>query len=368
MSLRLIKRKSLLFALLISTITLFILIKISSLELNMIPQAFSQLGIKGLLILPLLLGCSFTADALRLKIMAWSKGKRLPFKTALLCALGGIFLTNVSPFYLGAGLFYSVIFMLKGISWPAAVSLIIAGSFFNHMVHFGLGLLILLICPNLPTTFSHTRWYLLIIYLSISLLFLLTFSFKEKVVPLLQNRGPLGRILLQGLDGFTSIWGLDKKYMLLLLSASTTYFFTFYGIATYILYTIVPDSPYLLAYPLQLLSYLISLPLPTPGATGGVELAALTSFSLIAPLLQVGQVVILWRLFIYYIPLLIGGPALLMLSKKEGIKREDFNRDLFTIKDEIESEVIKDGSSTSIPTPLSWLWKRNPRRGDNPLL
>lgn len=300
----------------------------------MIPKTFSQLGYGGFLLITLLILSAFCADALRLKMMVRATQRELPYWTAFLCALGGGFLTNISPFFLGAGLLYSVIFMLRGLSTPIAVSLVIAGSFFNHMVHFGLGLAILLFHQDLPPTLSTMRWYLLFIYLAIFLLFSLSLLFKRQVETLFKSRGNLGSIIIQGLQGFTCLWRLDTKNLLLLLTASILYFLSFYGVAVQIFRILIPESPFLLVYPLQLISYLFSLPLPTPGATGGVELAALTSFSLLAPLSQAGQVVLIWRLIIYYTPIFLGGPALLILSMREGIRREDLNRNLFKVREE----------------------------------
>lgn len=353
--------KHLIFAIIFSIITLLILGRISNLEIGMIPQFFSVLGGRGIFILSLLTICFFCVDALRLKTMALAGERDLPFNTALLCALSGSFLTNISPFFLGAGFLYSGIFMLKGLSWPVAISLVVAGSFFNHMVHFGLGLAILLLHQDLPQAMSSAKWYLFFIYFSIVSLFSLSLLFKKRVIEYLKDRGNIGEVLIQAISGFTILWKLDRRYLLLLFTASTIYFFSFYGVAVYIFKTFVPDTPYLLIYPLQLASYLLSLPLPTPGATGGVELASLSAFSLLAPMAIAGQVVIIWRIVIYYLPLLLGGPALFILSIREGIKREDFNRERFTIKKENESEVQSFGSNTSFPTCMSRLWKKNGR-------
>lgn len=320
---RIIQWKTLLLAILFSLISLTILSRISAVQLAGIPQAFSQMGRQGLFILLLLFLLSYSADALRLKTLARAGGTNLSYSTACLCALGGSFLTNISPFFLGAGLLYSMMFLLRGLAWPRAVSLMIAGAFFNHMTHFALGLFILLLHTDLPPLLLQARWYLLSIYLAILLLFSLALFFQGRMKELLQGGGYWKNILLQTLQGFTSIWLSGKKNLFLLLTAAVLYFFSFYGVAVIIFKTLIPQAPYLLIYPLQLLSYLFSLPLPTPGATGGVEFFSLSTFSLLAPLSQAGQVVLIWRLVIYYFPLLLGGVALVILSMKEDIKRED---------------------------------------------
>lgn len=328
---RMVQGKSILLALLFSIISLILVSQLSCIQLAMVPQAFSRLGRRGFMLLTLFFFIFYGADALRLKTLAQAGGARLPFISALLCALGGSFLTNISPFFLGAGLLYSTIFVLKGMTWPRAVSLMMAGAFFNHMTHFALGLLLLLTHSDLPPLLHQARWTLFSLYLAFLLIFGLSLLFYRRMDPFLQRGGRWRSVLHQALNGFTSIWLSGKKSLLLLYTASVLYFFSFYGVAVIIFHALIPDGPYLLIYPLQLLSYLFSLPLPTPGATGGVELISLSTFSLLAPSFQAGQVVLLWRLIIYYIPLLLGAVALVILSMKEEINLEDF-KDLFLIK------------------------------------
>ncbi len=311
---------------LIFSLTSFALIfRISGLEPDQFFTSFFFLEPVGVLLVLGILGLSYIADAGRLYTLARVGGVYLKPDVALKAALAGGFLTNISPFYVGASLLYITLMARRGLSWPKATALIVSGGALNLLIHLGLSIGILQAniywsLTYVPEPLINLRGYLILGYTGLVFAFVAAYLLFKHRGKWLKGWGRPGEFLYQLCSGLNQIWFSGIKSLLWLLFSGTCYFFSFYGVGVFLGYLLEPEGPWMLFYPLQIGAYVLASVVPTPGASGGIELAALSAFSLLIALEYAAVLVIIWRVIVYYCSIFLGAPAFLLICIREEFK------------------------------------------------
>jgi len=107
----------------------------------------------------------------------------------------------------------------------------------------------------------------------------------------------------------------SKRDLLLMIIYSLFYWLLFLGLAPVILMGLgvkVPIPPVILA---QLIFNFIQPIIPTPGSSGGAELGFAYLFKFMLPGYLLGIFVVIWRFFMFYSSLIIGGILFIQLVR-----------------------------------------------------
>jgi hypothetical protein len=129
--------------------------------------------------------------------------------------------------------------------------------------------------------------------------------------------------------GFSILFLKKPQYLAWIVGCYIVYFILFFSVGYCVLLALGVVSPYLRVLSAQIPLYYIFGFIPTPGASGGVELSVTSVFLRIAGAQRVGMYILLWRAVTFYFPLVIGGYAFyrLIAHTKRKLK-EKFNQEV----------------------------------------
>ncbi|MEN3185304.1 MAG: lysylphosphatidylglycerol synthase transmembrane domain-containing protein [Atribacterota bacterium] len=277
---------------------------------------------------------SWFTDALRLVLItrAWQKG--ISFRNALTVVLSTHFLAGVTPSNTGGGAAEIYLLHKLGFTWGEAGSLSLSCGLLYQV---GFLVLFLLVPAAVPfSLFFRTMLFIFLAYgIGLALFFVLSQnrrilpSLIEKMVKIPKRYFPRyaryneKMALEAALDflnefrsGFQLIFFKKPYYFALNIGFYTLHFFFTFAITYFIILTIGGNLPLFEVVKLQIPTFFLFRLTPTPGGSGGIELALTSTFAPFLGDTHAGTLVFLWRIFSYYLTLVVGGITFLRSIRK----------------------------------------------------
>lgn len=335
-------KKQIFIALLIS-ISSFIII-FSFFSWQEIPNDFRVRKPIYLFIAMFILVIAWSIDAFRIYFTckAWNKNIRL--RDAFKTVLSGYFFGGITPANAGGSVAEIYVLKQAGLSWGEAgsltticgilyqISLILL--FFFLFVGSSVNFVIRSRLMNLIYTFF------LVYSIIIGIMFLviqkpqLILFIVEKVMNRLKKRFPsfeetrkniliwIETFIYEFKGGFYIFFIKKPQYLFFNLGMHILYFLAYFSVAYFILFALGIYSLHMEVIRIQIPIFFTFGIIPTPGASGGVELALTTTFASLLGSEQVGTFVFYWRVITYYITLTIGGLIFFRFLEKSSNKSE----------------------------------------------
>ncbi len=117
-------------------------------------------------------------------------------------------------------------------------------------------------------------------------------------------------------EGFAILFHRKPLYLFLNLGMHTVYFLCLFSVAQFVILALGITPSFSTVVRLQIPVFFTFGVVPTPGASGGVEIALTSTFALLLGGGRVGTFVFYWRIITYYITLVIGGIAFFRTLEK----------------------------------------------------
>lgn len=337
------KLKKQIFIALLVSISSFIII-FSFFSWQEIPNDFRVRKPIYLFIAMFILVVAWSIDAFRIYFTckAWNKNIRL--REAFKTVLSGYFFGGITPANAGGSVAEIYVLKQAGLSWGEAGSLT---TICGILYQISLILLFLFLFVGSSVSFViRTRLmnliytFFLVYSILIGVLFIiiqkpqLILVIVEKVMNRLKKRFPsleetrknvlnwIEAFLREFKDGFYIFFIKKPQYLFLNLGMHMLYFFAYFSVAYFILFALGIDSSHMEVIRIQIPIFFTFGIVPTPGASGGVELALTTTFASLLGSEQAVTFVFYWRVITYYITLIIGGVIFFRCLEKSGNRNE----------------------------------------------
>lgn len=283
-------------------------------------------------------------DGLRVQILSCALGKRVSIRTALSVITSGLFLAAVTPFQtgglpvqlyilkkeditIGKG---SVVLLFRGILELLIFIFVVPLIFFHYrglmtsnitqalmrylFIIYGIVILLLTLLVFNPRTLKKA-------------LYRINFFLKRRKIIKTKRLLRLFRRLFLEVEDFRKslrLYFSKQKFMLFLAFVVTVIsYIALFLIVPVMLLGLGDKPPILEIIYLQLILKFLLFFVPTPGASGVSEAAFVSLLKRVSPVHLLGVVVVLWRLFTFYIGAAIGGFVIIrMLQRGEEEKIE----------------------------------------------
>jgi len=265
----------------------------------------------------------------RLKLLVNTVGGYITLIDAIIIFLSGSFVSNVTPFASGGGPFQIIFLHKKGINVGKS-STVIVTQFVLRLFFFGILTPIFFvffhqsISPGaLPSYLFYFAFGIGVLFSLFIIIFTLVPEITNKLIKkvfeikkinyFLKNSQRAKRFLVKGrreLREFQKSLDLLKRYKLRLLAAgllTIVYWSLLFMVIPVILSGLDLNPEFLKAYIMQTIFYLVLPYMPSPGGSGIAEIGFATIFVSFIPGNFIGLVTFTWRLFTFYLVLLIGG-------------------------------------------------------------
>lgn len=288
---------------------------------------------------------AWLADAWRLQAMGRGMGYRVPLLVALRTNLLGYFLSAITPFTIGGGPLQVYSLYRAGLPVGHAAAAVVGSGFIAHLSLALLGLLLVfglgLTVSADPVVDGVVRWALLIYTAGLFALTVLLWQVHRA-------RRVIGRIassvlrlfgkperaqaraaavdaavveLSHGLRQVVGRWG---GWVLAGAAAYQLYFILLFSTVPALAKGLGSNPPYWHVVAVQVPIYLLGSIIPTPGASGGLELGMAAGLLDHVPEYEIGIIVAAWRLLTYHVTLLVGGAVLVWFVRGVGrVARSD---------------------------------------------
>jgi uncharacterized protein (TIRG00374 family) len=282
----------------------------------------------------LLLALSFVVmgwfvDGTRIFFTTRAWGKKIRFRDALAAALSTYFMSAITPFLTGGSPAQLFVLARSGLSWGEAGSLVVVCG-----ILYQVGLLTLMVFSfalfgavmNLRGILLGLLYSFAIFYSTIMFL-LFFFLFRPQVLFRLVDWGirfarrhfPRAKFsesvvrqwvenfFAEFREGFSILFLRKPQYLLWNIGCYVAYFLCTFSVAYFILRAFGLSYSYFRVVGAQIPLFFVFSFIPSPGASGGVELSIASVFRGFVGTYRLGSFVLLWRTATYYLPLLVGG-------------------------------------------------------------
>lgn len=268
-------------------------------------------------------------DGIRIFLTARAWGKAIRFRDAMAAALSTYFMSAITPFLTGGSPAQLFVLARSGLSWGEAGSFVVICG-----ILYQVGLLILLVL--LFGFFGVTLrlrgillglLYSFVIFYSVIMFLLFFFLFRPSALLRLvewgirfaRRRFPRAKFSEEAVrrwietffaefrEGFTILFLRKPQYLFWNVGCYLVYFLCTFSVAYLILQAFGLSFPYLRVIGAQIPLFFVFSFIPSPGASGGVELSIASVFRGFVGSYRLGSFVLLWRAATYYLPLLVGG-------------------------------------------------------------
>jgi len=288
-----------------------------------------------LVALGLVLG-AWVADVWRLQAMGLGMGYRIPFRVALRTNLLGYFLSAITPFTVGGGPVQIYSLYRAGLPVGHAAAAVMGSGFIAHLSLAILGLVLVfgldLTVSADPMVDEIVRWVLLIYAIGLFALTMLLwqvhrarrviggivyralrlFSHPERARARASAVDAAVVELSHGLRQVVGRWG---GWALVGAAAYQLYFLLIFSTVPALAKGLGSNPPYWHVVAVQVPIYLLGSIIPTPGASGGLELGLAAGLLNHVPEYEIGIIVAAWRLLTYHLVLVVGGVVLLFFVR-----------------------------------------------------
>jgi len=271
---------------------------------------------------------SFMVEGLRIQAVTFAINEKIGFWESVKIHYISFFLGGITPYFSGAIPAQIALFTRKGISIGKATMIATVRPIIKSVIF-------LIITPILFFQFKDSlkeyeilSWFLLIAAILFSLFFIIIFilavknpqkfnsilewlrkmSFLKKYIMRPEIEKKLMELIFQAKQ-FNKSFNLLLKHplnMILIFIYTAFYWFLYFLIAPLLLLAMGIKLDYVLVMIIQVLIFFVLPFLPTPGGSGAAELGFASLFSFFVPEHLLGIYVGGWRLFTFYINILIG--------------------------------------------------------------
>lgn len=262
-----------------------------------------------------------------LTVRAW--GRAIRFRDALAAALSTYFMSAITPFLTGGSPAQLLVLARSGLSWGEAGSLVVVCG-----ILYQVGLLTLLLVfvgffgvamslrgILLGLLYSFAIFYSVVMFLLFFFLFRphVLFHLADWGIRFARRRFPRARFSEEAVrhwieaffaefrEGFTILFLRKPQYLLWNVGCYVAYFLLTFSVAYFILRSFGLVFSYFWVVGTQIPLFFVFSFIPSPGASGGVELSIASVFRGFVGSYRLGSFVLLWRGATYYLPLLVGG-------------------------------------------------------------
>lgn len=323
-------RKRVIFPVLISLGSMAFIFSFSSFlevsveEIKQTSFRFPFLGIASLILF-----LTWFIDGLRLYLTARAWNKKIAFRNALFAVLSQYFMSSITPFMTGGSPAQLYILTRSGLGWGEAGSLVVICGILYQM-----SLLILLFIfaflfqagfalrgVLLGLLYSFALFYSAVMFLLFFFLYhpqalfravnwgisfvrrhFRRLKFSEEVV-----QKWVEDFLEEFRQGFTILFRRKPQYLAWNLGCYIVNYTLIFSLAYLVIRALGGSPPLLRVIGVQIPLFYIFSFIPSPGASGGVEISIASVFSGFVGIHKVGIFVLLWRTFTFYLPMLVGG-------------------------------------------------------------
>ena len=287
----------------------------------------------------LLIGAWF-ADTLRLQLLTRGIARSCSFPLALRAILAGNFMTLITPFLFGGA--PVVVYGLKktGMNWGEATAVVVGGGIVSQFALLTLAVWSTMRLDHFGAVIAWEGLYhFLVPAYAVGLVGFSVMALRADVVEawmkswLTQARtaphqhGTLrlrlvyvGRKLIHDLKEFRkSLCLLARENVVYVAAAylcALLYFMMIFFMGPVILSGLGVRYPRIVVFALQVLVYVVAGFTPTPGGSGAAELGSFVLLSPVAPVHVIGAFLVVWRLFTFYLNLLVGGVAFTLILRE----------------------------------------------------
>ncbi len=287
---------------------------------------------------------SWTVDAIRVFLSSRVWNKAITFRQALKTVLSGYFMSTITPSATGGSPAQMYVLSRSGLTWGEAGSLVVVCGIL-YQVSLLLLIVVFLFLFDIRVALQGILLKLLYsfaVFYSIIMFLLFYFLYRPQMLYRLTDWG-IGFVkhyfrrvrfsetavrawVEEFFDdfrrGFSTLFLKKPQYLAWIVGCYIVYFILFFSVGYCVLLSLGVVSPYLRVLSAQIPLYYIFGFIPTPGASGGVELSVTSVFLRFAGAQRVGMYILLWRAVTFYFPLIIGGYAFyhLIANTKRKLK------------------------------------------------
>ncbi len=268
-------------------------------------------------------------DGVRIFLTARAWGRKIRFRDALAAALSTYFMSAITPFLTGGSPAQLFVLARSGLSWGEAGSFVVICG-----ILYQVGLLTLLFVfftffgaamslrgVLLGLLYSFAIFYSTIMFLLFFFLFRpqVLFRLVDWGIRFARRRFPRAKFseevvrqwvetfFAEFREGFTILFLRKPQYLLWNVGCYVVYFLFTFSVAYFILRSFGLSLSYFRVVGAQIPLFFVFSFIPSPGASGGVELSVASVFRSFVGSYRLGSFVLLWRGATYYLPLVVGG-------------------------------------------------------------
>jgi uncharacterized protein (TIRG00374 family) len=289
---------------------------------------------------------TWIVDAVRVYLSSRAWNKTITFGQALKTVLSGYFMSTITPSATGGTPAQMYVLGRSGLTWGEAGSLVVVCGIL-YQVSLLLLIVVFIFLFDIRVALQGILLKLLYtfaIFYSIIMFLLFYFLYRPQVLYRLTNWGinfvkryfrkakfseaAVRAWVEEFFDdfrrGFSILFLKKPQYLAWNLGCYIIYFILFFSVGFCILKALGVNSPYLRVISAQIPLYYIFGFIPTPGASGGVELTVTSVFLRFAGPQRVGMYILLWRIATFYFPLFLGGYAFFRIitgTKKPTVEK-----------------------------------------------
>lgn len=260
-------------------------------------------------------------------VHAW--GKRVRFRDAMAAVLSTYFMSAITPFLTGGSPAQLFVLARSGLSWGEAGSLVVICGILYQVglltllvflfAFFGMGLALRGILLGL--LYSFVFFYSTIMFLLFFFLFRpqLLMRLVDWGIGFVRRHFPKAKFSEEAVrrwietffaefrEGFTILFVRKPQYLLWNVGCYVLSFLCTFSVAYLILRALGLFPWYFRVVGAQIPLFFVFSFIPSPGASGGIELSIASVFRGFVGSYRLGSFVLLWRTATYYLPLLVGG-------------------------------------------------------------
>ncbi len=318
-------------------ITVFLVVFLLTLDKNTL-KSFQHMDNEFLLLAAGAIFLSVMVEGLRIQAVARAINEKIGFWESVKIFYISFFLGGITPYFSGAIPSQVILFTKRGISVGNSTMIATIRPIVKSIIFLIITPILFFIFRESMEEYELLSWMLLIMAIFFSSFFIFLFvlavrnpskievfiewlkkiSLFKKYLnkPTVQEK--LEWLMSQAIQ-FHKSFNLLLKHpieIFLIFLYTGVYWFLYFSIAPLLLVAMGIQLNYALVMVIQILIFFVLPFLPTPGGSGAAELGFASLFSFFVPEHMLGIYVGGWRLFTFYINILIG--ALLSLSELRG--------------------------------------------------
>ncbi len=283
---------------------------------------------------------SWLVDGIRLWLSTRAWKKKISFTDAMGTVLSGYFMAAITPFFSGGSPAQMYVLTRSGLSWGEAGSLmVITGVLYQLSLLVMLFLLIFVFRIGFALHgFLLDLLYSFAVAYSILIALLFFLLLRPKVLYQLIGWGMrfvrrrfkrvkfseeavwewVGEFMVDFRRGFTIFIREKPQYLAWNMGCYLCQYLMLFSVAYIVLAALGAIPNYLQVLGAQIPLFYVFSFIPSPGASGGVEISIASVFAGLVGPEKLGMFVLLWRVITFYLQLMAGGAAFFLILKKFG--------------------------------------------------